>query len=534
MSAPPSEVDSTALLVAGRNVTLVGTAALLAKLFGIVEKIALAFYFGTGPAADAYFVVTGFVVMMGSLARELTEPVMMPLFVRRMEAEGGTPHARALVRLFLFSTVGVLAAAAMPIVLDPFAFLNLLAPGLSRAALTEAVPMLRIGAIAAVFLGASAIAQTALHGLGRFGLPAVAELAYRAALIAACGAAGVGRFGTLALGAGILIGAAARLILLVTSLSQRTVRAAPATVRRDDVATSLWLLWPLVLGVLFHYLGEGIETRFASTAGPGAIAARLYAKKVVDVPVLLAPYVVSVVGFPYLTGLCARGDWKAVGRIVSVVVRWTLAVFVPIALIVTAFAGPLTALLFERGRFDATGVAATSSVLSIYALGLPVLAIEVFLVPTFYAAGNTGTPAWVGAVGVTLNIAGVMLLAPAYGIGGIAAALVIAKAIKVAILAGCLRRYVPTRVAEVVRHGATLLAALLPATLVAYLIRSASIFAGAGTLRLAARLSFASVAVGATFALGYYATSRAMARRQRGLSPVTSAASNPHIDEEVA
>ena len=75
MSAP-SEIGPSALLVVGRNVTLVGTAALLAKLLGIVEKIALAFYFGTGPAAEAYFVVTGFVVMMGSLARELTATAM--------------------------------------------------------------------------------------------------------------------------------------------------------------------------------------------------------------------------------------------------------------------------------------------------------------------------------------------------------------------------------------------------------------------------------------------------------------------------
>jgi len=30
----------------------------------------------------------------------------------------------------------------------------------------------------------------------------------------------------------------------------------------------MWLLWPLVLGVLFHYFGESIETRFASNAGP--------------------------------------------------------------------------------------------------------------------------------------------------------------------------------------------------------------------------------------------------------------------------
>jgi putative peptidoglycan lipid II flippase len=249
---------------------------------------------------------------------------------------------------------------------------------------------------------------------------------------------------------------------------------------------------------------------------------------------LLAPYVVSVVGFPYLTALCARGDWKALARIVAVVARFTLAVFIPIALILAAFAGPLTALLFQRGRFDAAGVAATSNVLSVYAIGLPVLAMEVFLVPIFYAAGNTGTPAWVGAVGVTLNIAGVMLLAPEYGIAGIAAALVIAKATKIVVLAGCLRRYVPIRVADLVRQGVVLVTALLPAAIVAYLIRSASILAGAGALRLVVRLSFASLAVGAAFALGYYAASRAMARRQKGLSPVTSAASNPRIDEEVA
>jgi putative peptidoglycan lipid II flippase len=222
--------------------------------------------------------------------------------------------------------------------------------------------------------------------------------------------------------------------------------------------------------------------------------------------------VLSVVGFPYLSALFARGDRLTVARIMAVAVRWTLVIFVPVAVVATSFARPLVAILFQRGQFDASAVGATSGVLAVYALGLPIFALEALIVPVFYAAGNTRTPALVGALCVVVDVASMAWLVPSHGINGIAASLVISKTTKMLILTGCVRQYVPLGFIDVARHAAALLAGLLPAALFALYARSGAPMTGDGVWFLFGRLAFASAVVISMFALCYHVASQLFMR----------------------
>ena len=55
-------------------------------------------------------------------------------------------------------------------------------------------------------------------------------------------------------------------------------------------------------------------------------------------------------------------------------------------------AGPLVAVLLERGAFDADATAATTDVLRYMALGLPGFSVYLFALRGFYAKGDTRTP----------------------------------------------------------------------------------------------------------------------------------------------
>jgi len=503
------------------NLTLVGAAAVLAKLLGVAEKLAIAFYFGTSSSADAYFVVAGVVTSAGSFVRELADPVLLPMFVRRAHVTGPTPARRMMWRFFGWSVVPI-ALAAVPVLIEPGACLRLLAPGMTLQTLGDQSQLVRCGALAAIFMAGSMVTQTALHGLGRFGVPAFAELAQRAIPVLACIAAGVSGVGTGALGVGLLAAALVRAAFQVIAfmsgapeLPRTGVALAPP--RPEPVArfTAMQLLWPLLLGLAFHYLGEAIETRLVSTAGAGAIAARLYAKKVVETPVVLAPYVLSVVGFPYVASLCAQERWQALARLLARVSHRLAVLFVLLALLLGCFAEPTIALLLRHGRFDASAAATTSHLLPIYALGLPLLALEAVLVPVFYAAGNTGTPAWVGAVGVVTNVGAMLVLAPQHGIIGIATANVFAKLVKLALLTACLRRYVGVRANTLLRNVCELLCGGLPAVIAASVLSAALGLEIHRSFALGVRLSIAIIVVCLVFGFCYYVGRRVFGWRSQ-------------------
>ncbi len=85
--------------------TMVTAIALVVKGLGFVEKILLAYFFGTGIEVDAYLVAYTIPFSAYIVLREVVEPSFLPTFLRTW---------RASIRdgWRLFSVVGTLAAAA--------------------------------------------------------------------------------------------------------------------------------------------------------------------------------------------------------------------------------------------------------------------------------------------------------------------------------------------------------------------------------------------------------------------------------------
>jgi putative peptidoglycan lipid II flippase len=65
---------------------------------------------------------------------------------------------------------------------------------------------------------------------------------------------------------------------------------------------------------------------------------------------------------------------------------------VPAALGLAALSEPITAFIFERGRFDSQDTAITATALLFYLPSLPAAAIDQLLIFSFYARKNTLTP----------------------------------------------------------------------------------------------------------------------------------------------
>jgi murein biosynthesis integral membrane protein MurJ len=444
-SAPGDDGTGPRILdrVVARATLALAAIAVATKLLGFVEKQVLARYFGADESADAFIVAQDLVLVVFLFVRELVEPAFLPLFVEKL-ADGDKGRAW---RLFAVSATGIVTLTAAFCALawicaEPL--VAMLAPGLSLESKATAARLLKIMAPAAVILGLSTLTYVTLNGYRRFALPAMGDLVQKAAPVV-IGVALVPRFGIAALAAGVLVGAVGRLLVHAIGLVPLT-RSMPRSCPEAsaDVKRLLFLAAPLLIGVAVAQVSALADNYFASQAGAGGVAARSYARKIVDLPILLVAYPLSVVLFPYLSAAAARGDRR---ELVSTIGRTThgLALsFAPIAVCTILLAEPIVSLLFERGSFDAGARRLTSFPLAIYGFGVVPFAIEAILVPFYYSLQDTRTPVVAGIVGVAANVTLCAILFGPLGVGGIALALVISKTMKVVWLASLLsRRGVP-------------------------------------------------------------------------------------------
>lgn len=120
-------------------------------------------------------------------------------------------------------------------------------------------------------------------------------------------------------------------------------------------------------------------------------------------------------------------------------VKILVFIIAPITVGIFVLATPITAVIYERGEFNASDTALTATALSRYAIGMVFLAANEVLVKSFFADGDTKVPMYSSIAAMVLNVALVTLTSDALGVGGIALASGIAMILNFAI--NCIVKY---------------------------------------------------------------------------------------------
>lgn len=149
---------------------------------------------------------------------------------------------------------------------------------------------------------------------------------------------------------------------------------------------------------------------------------------------------VSTVIFPRLARHAARGDLGLLREDLSTGLKLTLAIGLPASAGLALVSGPLTATLFEHGRFQAADAQRTAQIIATYALGVWAYCAIPVLYRGFYALGARSTPLRVGLAAVIvdqiLNLALIWPLAER----GLALSTALSAAVQVALLMLLLQR----------------------------------------------------------------------------------------------
>jgi len=440
---PASPASIGRKLAASANLKILRATTTLSSLAGLVlaattaRELVVANYFGRGDALDAYvtaYVLPSFVVNI--VAASLNSAVI-PTFIEVREREGREAAQRLFSGAMVWSlavlvAISVLLAAAAPWYLpwlgSAFSASKLL---LTRKLLYVLLPL--------IVLSAVTVNGTAVLNAGeKFALPAI--LPILAPLGALAFLFGLGKvWGIYALAAGTVLGTILQTAGLAWTARSHGISLAPRWYGMDPkLREVIGQYLPMVAGALLMGTTELVDQAMAAMLPGGSVAALGYARKIVNVFVVLGAAPLGAAALPYFSEMVAKGAWQACRHTLRTYSGLILLVSVPATAALVVFAEPLVRILFQRGAFNARDTVVVSQTAAWLALEIPFYLLASMGVRVVSALKRNGFLMTIAAWNTALNAVLNWVLMRRYGVAGIALSTSVVYAVSCTLIYGSL------------------------------------------------------------------------------------------------
>ena len=408
-SQPQNNPQSALSAHVARSAALVALLLAADKLLGVAREAAVGRAFGASAVLDAYFaafeVPEGLnTIVTGAALTTALIPLLTSVITR---ADHKDTPSQADVWRFLSAVVNwvlivvgvasvVAAVLARPIIVT-------VAPGFAGdpAQVALAVRLMRLVLVQTLIFSVSTVVTGTLQAHHHFLLPALAPLFYTLGRIFGIVALAP-RMGIFGLAWGGLVGAVAHLLIKLPWLVRHRARWT-LTLFHPKLPNLLRLMAPRMMGMGVTYVSFVLPTTFGSQLPAGSISAYEYAWKLMQLPETVLGTAMGIVVFPTLARIAERNDRTGLRRTFSWALRLILSLSTPAAVGLLVLGRPLTALVFQRGAFDAAATERVYWALRFFALGLVTHSALEVVARLFYAQRDMWTPFWAALGGLALN-----------------------------------------------------------------------------------------------------------------------------------
>ena len=431
--------------------TIAGMTA-ISRIFGFIRDILIASLFGTGMAADAFFIAFRIPNLLRNLLAEgALSAGFVPVFTETYTREGKDNLWKLVKIIFSLMFAVSLILVVLGIILAPW-LVRIIAPGFiafpDKLQLT--INLSRLIFPYLFFIALAAVGMGALNSLKHFAIPAFSPAVFNMSLIVflifVCRRINIPIYG---LAAAVVAGGIGQFLIQFPPLMRRgwpfgfsfdwkeTWRAVKThpQVRRIGI-----LLTPAVFGLAIHQLSLLIDTLLASFLPEGSISYLYYGNRLMQLPLGVFGIALATAALPALSAQAAKKDLENFKKTLNFSLQSVLFFSVPaiVGLIVLRF--PIIRLLFAHGAFGEASVQGSAVTLLYYSLGLCSYAGMKIVVAGFYALQDTRTPFKIGAAALLINaILNLILMIPLKS-GGIALATALSSTTSFFILLSLLRK----------------------------------------------------------------------------------------------
>jgi putative peptidoglycan lipid II flippase len=431
-----------------RAIAVVGGFTMISRVTGFVRDVLIAATLGAGPIADAFFVAFKLPNFFRRLTGEGAMTVaFVPLYAGKLEEDKAAATAFA-GRIQAVLVSGLLAFLVVVEIFMPWVMLAL-APGFAGdpERFGIAVELTRITFPYLPLISLVALWGGMLNSLGRFGPMAAAPILLNVILIGMMVGLG-GYFETPGhlLAWGVSVAGLAQAVMVGWALFRSRDLPRPTVPRlTPEVKRFFKLALPAALGAGVVQVNLLIDIVLASLLPEGSISFLYYADRVVQLPLGVVGVAIGTAMLPLLSrqvraAELGDGDQAQALDTQNRALEIALMLTIPAAFGIAVLAGPMTAVLFERGAFTAADSQATALAMAAFAIGLPAFVMIKVFQPGFFARRDTATPVKVAVLAVAVNLVLNLVLMRVYAHVGIALATALSSWLNAAILATILWR----------------------------------------------------------------------------------------------
>jgi putative peptidoglycan lipid II flippase len=265
-----------------------------------------------------------------------------------------------------------------------------------------------------------------------------------------------------------VLGALAHLVVTITAAARAGWRPRWYWAWRDVDVRAVWrLMLPRTFGLAASQVSLVVTTAIASSLAAGSLTQLTWADNLQNVPTNVFGLPLAVATFPVLAQASAANNDSDFASILQQNLRRILFFVVPAAALLVTLRAHVVRLVLGSGSFDWSDTYYTAQILGILTIALVGNSAIALLARAFYARHNTRTPVFWAVVGVVVTIGGSLILAPIWGVQGIATATAAGVALQAIGLAIALQRHLPFFNRSLVRSSLTIVVNAIVAALAA-------------------------------------------------------------------
>ena len=429
-----------------RAAGIVGSATLLSRLMGYARDMVMSWAFGTGLAADAFYVAYRIPNLLRELLAEGSmSAAFIPVFTETLTKESresarhlaNAVFARLLVILAVLTLLGIIFA---PFVVKAIAWG--FKGDLDKYATT--VMLTRIMFPYLLFIGLAALAMGMLNSLRSFLAPALSPVMLNIMTIASILLSiwllpdpiyGVA--------VGVVLGGLFQFLIQVPGLRKQGMMMRPEfQPSHPGVAKIGKLALPIMLSSSVTQVNIFVSTILASFLATGSITYLFYGMRFIHFPLGIFGIAIATAVLPTMSAQAARKETEAFRETLSLGLRLVFFIMFPAMAGLITLRIPIVNLLLEHGQFDRFSTHGTALALLYYAVGLWAFAGVRIVAQAFYALQDTKTPVKIAVLALCANIllSTVFILWTPLNHGGLALAASLASMLNISLLTVQLRK----------------------------------------------------------------------------------------------